>query len=288
MSKDKNENDIELFFPYYVNQERLLDIFAILNHGYSEFSEVSVSSKTEKNKKGKAEISLSGFKIFNFGLNGNTSGELGSNNSLEDHTTERKVQTVTSVLSKVKNELKIRGCIKNIIGAKAGDFVCLPVNLSINSMQSLMSELSDILKLSEEISKFGNQNKSSVSTNSKELERISKAMKKLFDGEEIVYETDTFAVFGNITESNLYQSVSADLSGTELTCLAQVKRVFPEGTELMRNTVFSKLNDAESKKKLINALSGFTNNKVYDFDAVVIPSIYGKPVYQLEIIALYQ
>lgn len=288
MSKDKNENDIELFFPYYVNQERLLDIFAILNHGYSEFSEVSVSSKTEKNKKGKAEISLSGFKIFNFGLNGNTSGELGSNNSLEDHTTERKVQTVTSVLSKVKNELKIRGCIKNIIGAKAGDFVCLPVNLSINSMQSLMSELSDILKLSEEISKFGNQNKSSVSTNSKELERISKAMKKLFDGEEIVYETDTFAVFGNITESNLYQSVSADLSGAELTCLAQVKRVFPEGTELMRNTVFSKLNDAESKKKLINALSGFTNNKVYDFDAVVIPSIYGKPVYQLEIIALYQ
>ena len=95
-------------------------------------------------------------------------------------------------------------------------------------------------------------------------------------------------MFGNITESNLYQSVSADLSGAELTCLAQVKRVFPEGTELMRNTVFSKLNDAESKKKLINALSGFTNNKVYDFDAVVIPSIYGKPVYQLEIIALYQ
>ena len=58
MSKDKNENDIELFFPYYVNQERLLDIFAILNHGYSEFSEVSVSSKTEKNKKDAAEASF--------------------------------------------------------------------------------------------------------------------------------------------------------------------------------------------------------------------------------------
>lgn len=36
-------NDIakkEIFFPYYVNQGRLLDICAILNGGYSEYSEL--------------------------------------------------------------------------------------------------------------------------------------------------------------------------------------------------------------------------------------------------------
>ena len=41
MSKEKKDEQIELFFPYYVNQERLLYIYAILNGGYSEFSEVT-------------------------------------------------------------------------------------------------------------------------------------------------------------------------------------------------------------------------------------------------------
>lgn len=287
MSKDKNENDIELFFPYYVNQERLLDIFAILNHGYSEFSEVSVSSKTEKNKKGKAELSLSGFKIFNFGIDGKTSGEANSNNSTQGQTTERKVQTVTSVLSKVKYELANRKMLVDIINSKPGNFVCLPVNLSINSIQLLLNELADIFKLTDEISKL-EKKPSTKSSDSKELEKISKAMKRLFDGEEILFQTDSYAIIGNIIESNLYQSVTSDLIRTELKCLAQVKRVFPEGTELMRNTIFSKINEPESKQELIDALKGFTVNNVYDFDAVVVPSIHDKPVYQLEIIALYQ
>ena len=51
MSKEKKDEQIELFFPYYVNQERLLDIYAILNGGYSEFSEVTASTSTKKDKK---------------------------------------------------------------------------------------------------------------------------------------------------------------------------------------------------------------------------------------------
>ena len=36
----KTEKQKELFFPYYINQGRLLDIYAILNNGYSEYSEI--------------------------------------------------------------------------------------------------------------------------------------------------------------------------------------------------------------------------------------------------------
>ena len=40
----------DLFFPYYVNRGRLLDIYAILNNGYSEYEELSYSSSSENKK----------------------------------------------------------------------------------------------------------------------------------------------------------------------------------------------------------------------------------------------
>lgn len=288
MSREKKDEQIELFFPYYVNQERLLDIYAILNGGYSEFSEVTASTSTKKDKKGKAEVKLSGFKIFNFGFDPSVTGEIGNSKGTNEESKERKVHTVTSVLSMVKSELKKRGYLHDITVAKPGQFVCLPVNLSINSIQSLMNELSDISKLSNELTKLSNTSSSTNSINTKSIDSITKGIKKLFDGEEILYQTEEYAVIGNIIESNLYQSVSSDLIGVDLTCLAQVKRKFDNGTELMKNTVFSKFKDQNSKELLIKELSKFTQNNVYDFDAVVVPSIKGKPVYQLEIIALYQ
>lgn len=33
-----------VFFPYYVNQNRLLDIYAILNRGFSEYEEIKEES----------------------------------------------------------------------------------------------------------------------------------------------------------------------------------------------------------------------------------------------------
>ena len=110
----------------------------------------------------------------------------------------------------------------------------------------------------------------------------------LFDGEEILYQTDDYAIIGNILDSNLYQSVRADLIGTELTCLAQVKRVFPGGTELMKNTIFTKIKDNTAKQKLIDSVQQIAKANIFDFEAIAVTSIQDKPVYQLEIIALYQ
>ena len=41
MPKHDKETKVELFFPYYINQSRLLDIYAILNGGYSEYAEIT-------------------------------------------------------------------------------------------------------------------------------------------------------------------------------------------------------------------------------------------------------
>lgn len=283
MPKDKKDEQIELFFPYYVNQERLLDIYAILNGGYSEFSEVTASTSTKKDKKGKAEVSFSGFKIFNFGFVATATGEIANSNGTNEEAKERKVHTVTSVLSMVISELKEKKYLCSIENSKPGQFVCMDVNLSINSMSSLLSELSDVMKL---VGNLDNNN-----SNSKviiDLEKLAKQMKTLFDGDEIVCEKENYAIFGTVVDSNLYQAVRSDIIGTELHCLAQVKRVYPTGTELMKNTVFSKLKDKSSKEQMLKAMNDLAKKDVYDFEAVVIPSIDNKPVYQLEIIALYQ
>lgn len=286
MGKDKKPKRKKLFFPYYINQSRLLDIYAILNGGYSEYSEITTTISVQKSKSGKVDGQASGgFKLVNLG--GTLSGNLEKNDEQSSENREKKVHTITSILSMVRAALANKGYLVDILKAEPGDFVCLPVNLQINSIKSMLTEMVDILKLLENMQKIGVEIKS-AGKNTKQYEDILKSMQVLFAGEEILYETESFAVIGNILDENLYQGTRSDLINSKLTCLAQVKRVFPDGTELMKNTIFTKVKDTGAKEKLINSMQAFTSGKVFDFDATAVSSIYDKPVYQLEIIALYQ
>ena len=51
----KKEQKLDIFIPYYINQSRLLDIYAIINGGYSEYSEITSTINTENNKKANGE-----------------------------------------------------------------------------------------------------------------------------------------------------------------------------------------------------------------------------------------
>lgn len=284
MDTSKKDTNLELFFPYYVNQGRLLDIYAILNGGYSEYAEITTTISDEKTRSGKAEINGNGgFKLFNFGTS--VGGAIDNSNAQSTENKEKRVHTVTSILSIVINSLYSHGYLHNILDSKPGDFVRIPVVLSINSIKALMSELTEVLAIADIAPQ---KNKANASGGKKDLNNIIKSIRVFFNGEEIVYDAGEYAVVGSITDNNLYQSTRDDLIGTELTCLAQVKRVFPEGTELMKNTVFSKMKDEALKQEVIKQMAELSNSGSYEFGAVAIPCIKGKPVYQLEIVALYQ
>lgn len=287
MGADKPTNKkIELFFPYYINQSRLLDIYAILNGGYSEYSEITTSASIEKAKTAKGEGNISGgFKLLNIGAR--LAGSIENKDGQGHEDKEKKVQTVTSILSMVRDTLQEKGYLCNITDSKSGDFVVLPVVLQINSIKSLLSEISDLLKLCTDMQTIGAQVKG-VGKENKDIEKLLKSIQIMFTGEEIYCEKDDFAIIGNIIDENLYQSARADLIGTELRCLAQVKRVFPDGTELMRNTIFTKIKDVGAKEKLIEAIQQIASSDIFEFEATAISSVNDKPVYQLEIIALYQ
>lgn len=286
MAKDNQKKKAELFFPYYINQSRLLDIYAILNGGYSEYTEITTSVSAEKKKTGKLDGQVSGgFKLVNLG--GNFSGELQKLDDESFENREKKVQTITSILSIVKTSLADKGHLVDILNAESGDFVCLPVNLQINSIKSMIAEVNAILKLATDMQKVGVPVKG-AGQNAKQYEDILKSIQTLFAGEEILFEDTDFAITGNILDEHLYQGTRSDLINVNLNCLAQVKRVFPNGTELMKNTIFTKIKDVDAKNKLITSMQAFTSGKVFDFEATAVSAIHGKPVYQLEIIALYQ
>lgn len=286
MGKGKNATRKRLFFPYYINQSRLLDIYAILNGGYSEYSELTTNITVQKSKSGKVDGQANGgFKIVNLG--GALSGNLEKHDEQSSENREKKVQTITSILSMVRGALASKGYLVDILKAKPGDFICIPVSLQINSIKSVISEMTAILKLSDNMKKIGAEIRDTGKT-AKQYEDILKSIQVLFAGEEILYEADDFAIIGNILDENLYQGTRSDLINTELTCLAQVKRVFPDGTDLMKNTIFTKVRDVDAKDKLISSIQKLANTTVFDFEATAVSAIYGKPVYQLEIIALYQ
>ena len=55
--------------------------------------------------------------------------------------------------------------------------------------------------------------------------------------------------------------------------------------------MLSKTNDSDTapaKQALIDAMNGIADGNIFDFEAVAVSSIHDKPVYQLEIIALYE
>ncbi len=274
MSEEIN-NRKELFFPYYINQGRLFDLFAILNDGYYEYAEITTSLNVVEKRGEKS--SNDGFKVL----------EIGGSSQETTGNTIKKIQTVTSILSEVKHSLHEKKYIKDVNDAKTGDFICIPVNLRINSVKVLLEKASELLRIMTSVdttSKKPDNNEKSI----QDLETTLKSIKPIFGGEEVVYQTESYAIVGNITEKNLYQSVKEDLVGIDLKCLAQVKRVFPEGTELMRNTVFSRIKDHKTKNAVIERINKLNDQTAYEFNIDAIPSITDKPVYQVEIIALYQ
>lgn len=276
-----------IFTPYYINQSRLFDLYALLNGGYNEYSEImeSVSQNNKSNVEAEINGTLSGFKMFNFG------GSVGGSNNKESGTLEkhshRMVQTTASMLSIVIDELASNDYISKINDSKAGSFINIPVEFRINSFRHLMNEVDNFMDLYYLIENMNNHSKAKNKKN-KEFGQVKTIIDKMFSGDELLYETDEYAVIANIYDEHLYQSNKTDIIGCKLQCLGQIKRIFPYGTKLMKNTTFNKLSDQELERQLLHAIEGLTNQQSISFDSIPVTNISNKIVYQIEIIALFQ
>ncbi|MBM6676376.1 hypothetical protein H6A07_06430 [Olsenella uli] len=284
---DKTNIDAELFLPYYINQPRLLDIYAILNGGYSEYEEIESLASSESKKARSGSINgKTGFRLFKVGAD--ISGIDEDNAIGHDKSNIKIVQTATSMLDIVIGSLRSQGFITDIRDSSEGSFVITTITARINSIKSLMNEAKSLLELSKKMSGLGNGGRALDKTNNiKQIEQIVGVTKELFGSEEIVSDQEEYAIVGTINDEYLYQSSREDIVGRSLTCLAQVKQYYPQGTQLLKNTIFTRMKDQRSKEGMIEALRSLKDSN-FDYQADVISEITGKPVYQLEIIALYQ
>ena len=294
MSKDE-KTEGTVFFPYYVNQPRLIDLFSLLNDGYSEYEEISVNSDkgVKTGKRADAQIQ-GGFKLFNLGGNAGVSRE--KNVSASRASTEKRVQTVPSMLGLTIKAMKTRGLLivegfESPENITTGAFVLPYVKLKINSVKSFMTEMEDLLKLANNMTAFAsdqvNGKRSAKNTDLDQMKTMNEVVKQLVGTEEVISLSDKFALVGNIYDDNLYQASRQDLIGTDLRCLAQVKRIFIDGAPLLRNTMFAKLNNPKAKEEFVKTFERFSDGDVYNFEATVVTQIQNKPVYELELVALY-
>lgn len=281
----------KVLFPYYINQNRLLDIYASLCGGYEDYEEVIAQNTNNKStaKKAAANTSL-GFRIFKIGAS--IDHDVDQTSSSSEQRSSKRVQTPTSMLTRVIQMLENDGFINRIDNSSSGSFVITPVNMRINSIRGLIKEAERLTKLTEDMKSIddNNSNKKTKVT-SRSLSWLSKMVPiigELFESEEIISESDNYALVGSINDNNLYQASRSDIVDSDLQCFAQVKRVFPNGAKLMRDTLFAKMKDHESKDKLLQELDKLATEGNYHFQCDVIPEITNKPVYQVEIVALYQ
>ncbi|MBQ8012430.1 MAG: hypothetical protein IJ265_12830, partial [Oscillospiraceae bacterium] len=117
---------------------------------------------------------------------------------------------------------------------------------------------------------------------------MSKSIRSLCKGEEVLYEDERYAIVGNLYDEFLYQSIKPDLINSNLRCLCQIKRKHSNGTTLMRNTIFSRIKSQNEKKAFVEAVQKFNQGGIFDFGSVAVTEIIGKPVYEIEIISLYK
>lgn len=275
-----------IYFPYYIDQARLLDIYAALNNGYAEYKELenTVSVKSEKHAKGSMSV---GFKMLKLGAQGE--GSFGSGSESLGISRERMVQTTASMLGLVVDQLKDEGFIKSIKQAKCGDMVIVPVNLAVNSIKSVIDESEGLVKLSKEMQALNSAKRSTSGDDTlKNIKKIASVAHQLFDAEELLSVGDEFAVFGNVSDDHLYQSSRSGIIGIDLDCLAVVRGIFPEGTQLMKNTVFSRFKGKDIKQPLIDSVKKLADQDGYSCEATAVTEITDMPVYELQIIALFQ
>lgn len=292
--KNDNKEKITIPLPYYVSQNRILDLYSMINDGYAEYKEVFVSNSEARNNNvsGNAGVGL-GNKMFNIGAKTN----IGANSEtfLENSSRSNKVQTLPSMLKTVYEFLLNNNLIKNTIEeAEIGDYVDVSMRFIINSAHSYFEELKETILFLLEASKLdkspeGQKQQKANKAGSKDLLDSIDTVKSIFTSEELLDENnENFAVFGKFEESNLYTINKQSLNNLPVRCLCKIINIHEEGTKLLKE-------DPLTKIKLANFLDSFNNiienediKKIFEVESNINLEITNKKVYEIEIIALYQ
>lgn len=294
-NKSKNENSWEekMMLPYYINFNRVLDLYSMINGGYSDYEVVSISGKEEKKSEisGKGSFSISHI-LLNIGADAGAKSEKG--HIVEKSSEAKKVQTLPSMLKSVYDFLYHNNYINKLDNDNIGDFIELDVRFKINSMRLYFKEIENFLTFCCEganldKSKENEKSRKESIKNFKDIIESTKIVQSMFTGDELLdNRLDEYAVFGRFDTDNLYTGNVYSIADTPLKCLAQIKNIYHNGTNLLKDNLTSKIKVEDFINPLMTLFNNSQVNDTFNIDCDIVCDIKNKKVYELEIISLFR
>lgn len=108
-------------------------------------------------------------------------------------------------------------------------------------------------------------------------------LKAVASEDNLLQDTDTYAVSARFDKSSLYNSSVQEITGVNLNCLCVVKRIMENGGKLFDGDFWSILPNGffESLESVVEA----ANNS--ELNVHFVPIVKDKKVFMIEIIALF-
>lgn len=270
-----------LFIPLYIDKVKLFDLNSIINGGFNEFNEISLSTDNNANSELKGKM---GFNLFR--LNGNIESNISRLNNKKTSQNSKYIQTSASMLSNIYNYLREHKKIKDIKSAQIGDFVELDMVFISNSIIEFLGDCYTLIEFANKAVKLEKNNKNNVNLD-KELKMVNSIINLVDNNDNIVEyvgEDDERIYVIYLNKDYLYHTQLERIDNQKLKYLVQVVNITTE-YNFCNDTVLSKIN-AKIIKDFVDSIKALSKQDIFSKSLNLKTETYGKDVMIFDVISI--
>lgn len=270
-----------LFIPLYIDKVKLFDLNSIINGGFNEFNEISLSTDNNANSELKGKM---GFNLFR--LNGNIESNISRLNSKKTSQNSKYIQTAASMLSNIYNYLREHKKIKDIKSAQIGDFVELDMVFISNSIIEFLGNCYTLIEFANKAVKLEKNNKNNFNLD-KELKMVNSIINLVDNNDNIVEyvgEDDERIYVIYLNKDYLYHTQLERIDNQKLKYLVQVVNITTE-YNFCNDTVLSKIN-AKIIKDFVDSIKSLSKQDIFSKSLNLKTETYGKDVMIFDVISV--
>ena len=278
-----------LFIPMYIDKVKLFDLNSIINGGFYEFKEISLS--TDNNSSAEVHGKM-GFNLFK--IKGELDSKISKFRNKNVNENSKQVQTSASMLFELYKYLKEKEKIKSIKDANIGDFVELDMPFKSNSIVEFLKDCHTLFEFANRAVKLSNEStqtpgKKQNNQPSNEIKIINSLIELIDDKNNIVEfvgedEKNIFVIYLN--KDYLYHTQLERLDGYKLKYLTQVINI-SDDYSFFNDTSLSKINH-EQLVEFIDGVKSIGDNDIFSKRLDLKTETGDKKVIVLDVISVFR
>ena len=270
-----------LFIPLYIDKVKLFDLNSIINGGFNEFNEITISSNNSKD----SSVDLSsGFNLFK--INSKISYNRGKENDNKITGSGKYIQTSASMLSNVYSELEKDKIKKNINNCKIGDFVDLNLKFSVNSVLEVLKKIKLALEFGESAIKLdkSSEEKFNVKEEKKAVNLLINLIENTDNIVELVCETNEYFFVTYLKKDCLYYTELERINGVNLNYFAQIVDIKDEYV-FCNDNILSEFS-GNQVKEIIESINELGKLDFFSKNLNLVTSSNNKKIVLLDLISI--